>query len=213
MSDFLGRIAARAVGEASLAQPRLPALFEQPTGTEALGLGIVDEEVVAPARARQVQRPARSQPAREARAREAPGPLAPPEVVRGREQPAAASVAAVPAPQVAEPSTPSDTLSLGGSEALAPLPPPAAATEQPVPTPPVVVPATPSTIDARVPEPAAPAAPAVGRDEPPAVRVHIGRLEVRANLQQTPPEPRPREGARPHELSLADYLRGKRETG
>jgi hypothetical protein len=85
--------------------------------------------------------------------------------------------------------------------------------EEPVPALPVLVPATPTGVDSRVPEPGAPAAPAVVRDEPSAVRVHIGRLEVRANLQQTPPEPRPREGDSPHELSLADYLRGKRETG
>jgi hypothetical protein len=46
-------------------------------------------------------------------------------------------------------------------------------------------------------------------DEP-AVRVHIGRLEVRANLEQTPPQPRRREPDRPEEgPSLADYLRGR----
>jgi hypothetical protein len=44
------------------------------------------------------------------------------------------------------------------------------------------------------------------------VRVHIGRLEVRANLQQTPPQRPRRTDPRPQELSLGDYLRGSRDT-
>jgi hypothetical protein len=52
------------------------------------------------------------------------------------------------------------------------------------------------------------AAPAAGA---PAVRVHIGRLEVRASLEQAPP-PRPgRATPRRDELALGDYLRGRRE--
>jgi hypothetical protein len=44
--------------------------------------------------------------------------------------------------------------------------------------------------------------------EPP-VRVHIGRLEVRANLEQ-PQRQRPRrEPERPQGLTLSDYLRGR----
>jgi hypothetical protein len=46
-------------------------------------------------------------------------------------------------------------------------------------------------------------------DDPP-VRVHIGRLEVRANLEQ-PPRRQPSRGpARPQGQSLSDYLRGRR---
>jgi hypothetical protein len=42
------------------------------------------------------------------------------------------------------------------------------------------------------------------------VRVHIGRLEVRANLQEaSQPRPLP-EPSEPEELSLSDYLRGRR---
>jgi hypothetical protein len=60
--------------------------------------------------------------------------------------------------------------------------------------------------------PSAPAAVTTAREEPPPVRVHIGRLEVRANLQEQPRpapvlQPQP---AEPEGLSLSDYLRGKR---
>lgn len=46
-------------------------------------------------------------------------------------------------------------------------------------------------------------------EERPEVRVHIGRLEVRANLQPAPP-PRRREPEPAPELSLTDYLRRSR---
>jgi hypothetical protein len=74
-----------------------------------------------------------------------------------------------------------------------------------------VTPAMPAVTAAREPALSAQAAPA--RREEPAVRVHIGRLEVRANLQHPPPEQPRREAPRGEELSLADYLRGKREAG
>jgi len=86
--------------------------------------------------------------------------------------------------------------------------------ERPVSAAAPVVPATPATVDFRFPEPAEPAAPAVVRDEPRAVRVHIGRLEVRANLQEAPQQPqRGTRQAPPEGLSLSDYLRGRREAG
>ncbi len=47
-------------------------------------------------------------------------------------------------------------------------------------------------------------------DEPP-VRVHIGRLEVRANLEQPSPKPKSRqERAAAEGLSLSEYLRGRK---
>jgi len=49
----------------------------------------------------------------------------------------------------------------------------------------------------------------VAADEPP-VRVHIGRLEVRANLEQPPPKPARRQPERPQGQALSDYLRGRR---
>jgi len=51
-----------------------------------------------------------------------------------------------------------------------------------------------------------------GSQESPAVRVHIGRLEIRANLPEpAPPRPRTPPGeAAVKGVSLADYLRGIR---
>jgi len=52
-----------------------------------------------------------------------------------------------------------------------------------------------------------------GAAQPPAVRVHIGRLEVRANLQAPPPAPTiaPR-ASRSEGQGLSAYLRGERAT-
>jgi hypothetical protein len=60
-------------------------------------------------------------------------------------------------------------------------------------------------------EAARPVPAAVAREESPPVRVHIGRLEVRANLQPPAPERPRREPPRDDGLSLSDYLRGQRE--
>jgi hypothetical protein len=61
------------------------------------------------------------------------------------------------------------------------------------------------------PAPAPAAVVVAAREEPPPVRVHIGRLEVRANLQEAPrPAPVP-QAAELEGLSLSDYLRGRRE--
>jgi hypothetical protein len=49
--------------------------------------------------------------------------------------------------------------------------------------------------------------------EPPAVLVHIGRLEVRANLHEAPPQRPRRTETHPPGPSLADYLRGRRTAG
>jgi len=49
----------------------------------------------------------------------------------------------------------------------------------------------------------------VAADEPP-VRVHIGRLEVRANLEQPARRPERREPQKQQGTTLSDYLRGKR---
>ena len=51
------------------------------------------------------------------------------------------------------------------------------------------------------------------RDDTAVVRVHIGRLDVRANLQEAPKRLPSRAHTRPEGLSLSDYLRGRREAG
>ena len=45
MSGFLGRVAARAVGQAAAARPRLPGLYEEPAPG---GLEVVDADAPAP---------------------------------------------------------------------------------------------------------------------------------------------------------------------
>jgi hypothetical protein len=52
---------------------------------------------------------------------------------------------------------------------------------------------------------------AAAAPEAPAVRVHIGRLEVRANLQAAPPAPPAARPPRHDGVALSAYLRGKRD--
>lgn len=208
MSDLLGRLAARAVGAPALAQPLLPV---SPAGAAAGGIEVVDEQVAAPgapprALAQPPDEPGRAGPHRVLE--ETPGPAAPVEAAqtvplavpppapasepprRERPLPAPEPVSAVPATD-AEPDA-------------RPAEPRTAVTVSAVPaTPAVPVPAAPAG-------PPTPAAAAAARDEPPPVRVHIGRLEVRASLEEAPrPQPLavPRQ---PDGLSLSDYLRGRR---
>lgn len=192
MSDFLGRIAARAVGVPALAQPQLLA---QPSGTGGDDLEVVEEEVVVPGTA--------------------PRALARPSAERSRTEPAPTSPEVRPKP--ASPAEPREALPTTAATPRAPAADrrehPLPAPEQPVAAVPTeAAPATPAAPVLSAPTvPAPPAAAATPRDEPPPVRVHIGRLEVRANLSEAPrPEPRP-EPLEPDALSLSDYLQGKRE--
>jgi hypothetical protein len=212
MTDFLGRIAARAVGAAAVAQPRLPGLFEPPGAAGGTTLEVVEEEVVL--------RPPRS-PRSEDTA--APEP-----------SPAPALSPAVPAPPATERGEQLTEILAGQPPELAasasePAAPPAAALREREPVhaeavtvaaaapevasaPRAAVAAVPLTraqpaADAREPAPSV----ATRAEEPPPVHVHIGRLEVRANVPEPPRERPRREPSRPEALSLADYLRGKRE--
>ncbi|HEY2937225.1 MAG TPA: hypothetical protein VGJ25_11540 [Gaiellaceae bacterium] len=218
MSDFLARIAARAVGEAPVARPRLPALYEEPeAGAAEVGLELVDEEVAAPAGPAPVHGDAAGGTNRGATAvppPEAPGPPAP----SGHPEPPAVAPPAQP-PHVAsappmlgserdrlEP----ELVSAVASEHEAPERSSAAVPAREA----IAVPATPAVPDSGPPVGVPAEAAAVANDEPPAVRVHIGRLEVRANLHEAPVQQRPRrDDAPPQGLSLADYLRGRRELG
>ena len=204
MSDFLGRIAARAVGAQALAQPRLAARLLG-AGNE---LDVVDEEVVAPAAA---PRPLERAPAAPAGPAPAPRTVTPPPDVFAR--------TTLPVPPTAALEAEAEELArferpLPAPE-LAPLPPAESGADTPDAEPRVVVRAVTVPVTPALPIVAPQAAAAVAvmsgrRDEPPPVRVHIGRLEVRANLQEQPrPAPRPEPSER-GELSLADYLRGRR---
>lgn len=212
MSDFLSRVAARAVASRSVARSR--SRFEQLSGPDA-GLEIVDEEVVATV----TRDSAQVVPRRAAASDAAPAVAADTLPARPSDEAARPAVDAVPAPA---PVAPTREPSLPAVEPVEPV------HELPTAPPPSARPAAaPETVPLRAALPAVPvtrvaaAAPArperrtrpvaVAAAEEPAVRVHIGRLEVRANLQERVREqPRP-EMPKAEELSLSDYLRGKRE--
>ena len=212
MSDFVGRIAARAVGDAVLAQPRVRGLFEDESAAGA-GLVVIDEEVPAPARPQ-------------------PAPEAPVPTAEGSTVPAPPAEAPAPRAGDARSRAPAETRPPArvqrGETPVAPprLPHPAepAHEQRHEPAAPVAVvestgpervtatPAVMPAVRARAALPP-PVPPAPGmRAEPPVVRVHIGRLEVRANVHEPLREaPRAAE-PKPQALTLADYLRGKRES-
>jgi hypothetical protein len=196
MSDFLSRLAARAVAETAPASPHEP--------SAPAAVTVASRAEPAPAAEPPVARALPSAPAVRSE---------PPEV---RFEP---EIAPEPGERVA-----SDT---GGEQAVetsfaaqaaAPRPVATAEPGEPRPGPSAGVP-----VATAVPVPAAPIVrrvvesrlerthtlSSVVADEPP-VRVHIGRLEVRANLEQPAPKPQRREPERPQGPTLSDYLRGRR---
>lgn len=211
MSDFIGRVAARAVGQRAAASPRVPSLFEAGAPPGA-ALEVIDEEIVAPAPTRATlgapAAPRRSgdSPVASAAPAPLPGESAAMRVEADALPPAEPGVEAPPretGERTPEPvaTTPSSAPSGTQHEERAPAAVAVAA--------PVLTPALP--VVARAPAHAVPM-PAATPAEPPAVRVHIGRLEVRANLQEQPRRPERPPVPRPPELSLGDYLRGRRES-
>lgn len=232
MSDFLTRLAARAVASPD-ARPAPPTGMpfettdppdaEPSTAPERVSVAALEPATPVPA--------ARVEPAAPA-----PGPRrtkAP--SIHGREPdrthrdvPAVAAPTEAPAPRRDDPAETVTAAAAGervsvmpsreqerrtATTAAAPVaaaaPAPVVVEARPAPAPPVVL-ARP--VPAVVP--AAPAAPVpvaapVTADDTPAVRIHIGRLEVRAALEETSP---PRPAPSPHPatgLSLSDYLKGE----
>jgi len=209
VSDFVSRMAARLVGDAVVAQPRLRGLFD--ADDPAAGLDVVDEEVVArssreaAAAVLPAAVPPTALPAASPRpGSETPTPPSPSAAVPRVE----ARPTAAPPEDVRGPATATTVPHAEPSPA-----PPSVAESEPEPAPPhVTVVAVPASPVLPAPEAAAPMPAATEPEELQPVRVHIGRLEVRASLaeQARPrrePEQRPAAG-----LSLADYLRGERET-
>jgi hypothetical protein len=212
VSDFIARVAARAVGERAAASPRVPALFGA-AGPGLDSIEVIDEEVVVPAPDSTLAEAPAPQGPGEPPTRSAALPPLP--VESAAELDSGDAPSELPAPE--PPARPSPRhVSDPALERLAP-PQPAA----PPPTrherraPPDVAVASPRPtpalpIAASTPASAAPT-PAAALAEPPAVRVHIGRLEVRANLQAEQQRAERAPTPRPQELSLSDYLRGRRE--
>jgi len=202
VSDFLARIAERAVGAAARAQPRVVGPFVG-AGDD---LEVVDEEIVVPGAVSPPERP--PEPVRLA----APSPeAAVPMPVTAADPAASIPPAAAPTGSAAE--LPRLERPLPAREPAAASPAQAGLAAPPAePAAAVTVVALPSapTVAAHA-APVRPSTVAAARDEQPPVRVHIGRLEVRANLGEPPPRPQPLPTPRePEGLSLSDYLRGKR---
>jgi hypothetical protein len=208
VSDFLSRVAARAVGRAALARPRLPALFEPAGGGADLE---VVEEVVGRSRSAGSQvagPPSLKPPASPPTGRESSAPRR----VRPAEAPARTTVAMQQPSQPAHrDETPLPTLQRhepGREKIVEERTAVKDATVLVAEAAPATVAAEPaalakqSELPERLPPRSAPA--------PPPVRVHIGRLEVRANLQEPPRPQRAPERPQPQELALGDYLRGRR---
>jgi hypothetical protein len=224
VSGLLERLASRAVGETPVARPRVPALFER---TETAGapddLELVTEETAGPpepavvrSRAADLERPSAPD--------HPPAAPAPPAGRRAAARAVPPAADAAPFGSVLAPTPPDPSGDrIGDPPSAPPLPGDARAVvcargaeAAAAPPPRATVLAAPAIRPA--PAPSAPIARADSAtleiDEPPAVHVHIGRLDVRANLPQ--PAARPparREDERAPALSLGDYLRGKREPG
>jgi hypothetical protein len=196
----------------------LPALYEPEAGAAEVGLELVDEQVAAPegpvpAHGDAPRRTRRD--ATQARAPEASRPRVP---ARSPEPPAAAPPAQRPprlAPALPLVGRERDRLEPELVSAVAPEPVAPARSSAAAPAPKATaVPATPAVPDAGPSLDVSAEGPLVANDEPPAVRVQIGRLEVRANLHEAAVQERPRRDEdAPRGLSLGDYLRGKREVG
>jgi len=216
VSGYLERLALRSLGSpaAASAHPRLPGRFESPAGGGA-GLEVAGEQPATPG-ARQPGTPGAPQPVpaapvpahtgrRPAERAAEPRPSA----ARTRIPHAAAHPAAA-GPQAARvaspPALPADPRprapdAPGAAEAPAQAPAVAPAVAAPVPAVPVARtrPVVPPHSDSQVAAAAA----------APVVRVHIGRLEVRANLQPAAVAPAARPEPARDELALAAYLRGE----
>jgi len=209
MSDLVSRVAARAIGRTAAARPRLPSLFE-PAG-EVASLEVVEEVVVRRPRSLAPPADGHSPPQPDASRPSERGPHAP-RPARPAQAPARRAAARErPSPAASSDRTPAVTLPRNepgrqriveervGAEGATVLV--AAAAPAAVAAAPAALAKQPAPPDPKPPRSAAPAPP---------VRVHIGRLEVRATLQE-PPRPRlAAERPQQHELSLGDYLRGRK---
>ena len=195
MSDFLSRLAARAVADA----PRV--LRSEPSMPAAVA-------VASPVEPRAAKEPpvARALPSAPAVRSEPPEVQAEPGTARelgeravsnpAREEVVAKIVTAEAPPPLLSAAQPREP----DPQATPTLP---VATAVPVPGAPIVR----RVVESRLER--AHTFSTMAADEPP-VRVHIGRLEVRANLEQPAPKPQRREPARPQGPTLSDYLRGRR---
>jgi hypothetical protein len=224
VSAFLARLAARAVGQVRVAQPWVPSPFEaasEPGASPHAPEAIDDEVAVGPeSPVTRATAPGSAAPAHDANSWA---------VSSAASSPTAAQATGDPAAERPEPARSGPRQGATGrtgprrprtvvSDQVAPDERPGvlASDTPPVPQTSLIVSAVPLSAATPVASrsaneatrSASPSAP-----EPPAVRVHIGRLEIRANLPESAPARPParlvrEEAARG--VSLADYLRGAR---
>ena len=203
MSTFLSRVAARAAGAQASATPRPAPRFDPVLGSDPVE--------------RAAERVA-SDPTAVVRRRRGPAPAPTEPVPRTRTAPAIRDPRWHEVqPPAAEPGLRRIELRETEAERIETAPPsspspswPAARPAATPPPPSQWAPAAPTPLASATPDPAShphqlPPQPPTA-EQLPGVRVHIGRLEVRANLQQAPPPPRRREPEPAPQLSLTDYL-------
>jgi len=219
VSDFLGRLAARAVGHVSTAQPRLPARFEDGLGgADDEGLEVVETEVAAaPAHG--------SRAAMDVRSRRSRGSDAGQDTAAAQRSgiPIEGGLSRHEAVQPAEPSSPVapvmvvDTV-MRASSPFGPAPADADSVLEAIRTevsPLVAASVVTTHVAEEVLRTSRPdelgRSSGVGAPEPPVVRVHIGRLEIRASLPESQPSrPAPIRESGTNTVSLSAYLRGSR---
>ena len=226
MTDLLGRLAARAVGRADLARPRLPGRFEGIPGRSSTDLEVVDDEVAASSRAdagapdaataattapipvsseaAPVDRAGQRTASRSQGGEVPDGPMPVAPMTAARPRTVASAEVGRPSPSMAT------TSGLDASDHQ----PAGAAEADPITThhlmvvPVAAMPATRSAADDAVPTQR------VGNPdalEAPVVRIHIGRLEVRATMPDARPDPKPRVvEPTTRTPSLSEFLRGGR---
>jgi hypothetical protein len=194
VSDFLSRLAARAVREPSRALPGSPSATEAAAPSRDVTPSTANEPPLAHATP---SAPAVRSEAPESRIESQQAPLerpatgTPPERIVER---SVVHAAAPPAPTAtAEPSVPE----------VAPARSVPIAAAAPV----VAAPIVRRVVESRL-ERLRTVSTTVAADERP-VRVRIGRLEVRANLEQPASRPERREPQKQQRTTLSDYLRGK----
>ena len=222
MSEFLGNLAARALGLSAVARPR-PSIFEpRRAAPEPLALEPETVSVPAPAGAEEAPR-APTRPKRPEAATDAESQVrqpTPSAATEAEAQPVRALTAEVPVartraraappprerPTQAESGAEKTVAAPGAARSPGPAKMPAETTIATAPSP------RPTSAAPRSSLPVKPSFPARVERETrgPTVRVSIGRIEVRAVKADEPPEPRktPRPAPR---ISLDDYLGRARE--
>ena len=197
MSDFVSRLAARAVGEEPRARPPVAPASEVAPAVEPHVETPAARAVPAAAEVRSdvpevhVERPPEPKI-------DAPAPVERVEPVDSR--PPHEQVVATASPREFDAVEPAEPLASGPTQKRETRTIVAAA---PVPGAPIVR----NVFDTRIER--VHTVSTVTADEPP-VRVHIGRLEVRANLEQPAPKQRRSQPAASQGPALSDYLRGRR---